>query len=99
MYNPEGSDSPNEFVELYNASTTDTVGLLNWTISDKYSTDDLTDSGYGLQLPPLGYAVILENDYDVLTGIYSNIIPPSAIAMIVSKTTRAVGVCIFLPPS
>ena len=75
MYNPAGSDSPNEFVELFNTSTSNTIDLSHWTISDKYSTDDLTDSGYGLQLPPSCYAVILEDDYDIPTGIYNSIIP------------------------
>ena len=41
MYNPMGSDSPNEFVELFNKSSTDYVDFANWTISDKYSTDNL----------------------------------------------------------
>jgi len=45
MYDLVGTDSPNEFVELYNTSSTNTLDLTNWTISDKYSTDDLTDAG------------------------------------------------------
>lgn len=45
IYDLDGLDSPNEFVELYNTSSTNTVDLTNWTISDKYNTDDLTDAG------------------------------------------------------
>ncbi len=79
MYDLDGADSPNEFVELYNTSSINTVDFSSWTISDKYSTDDLTDAGYGLQLPPLEYAVIFEGDYDIPTGIYNSIIPAGTI--------------------
>jgi len=79
MYDLVGSDSPNEFIELYNSSSTATVDLTSWTISDKNSTDDLIDTGDGLLLPPLGYALIFEGDYNFLTGIYSGIIPAGTI--------------------
>jgi len=53
MYDLDGSDSPNEFVELYNPSTTDTLNLDGWSIQDRSSTDELIESGYGLKIPPL----------------------------------------------
>ncbi len=81
MYDLDGADSPNEFVELYNSSSTNTVDLSNWTISDKHSTDDLTDTGNGLQLPPLEYAVIFEGDYDIPNGIYNGMIPVDALLL------------------
>jgi len=79
MYDLVGSDSPNEFIELYNPSSTATVDLTNWTISDKNSTDDLIDIGDGFLLPPLGYAVIFEGDHNLASGIYSGIIPAGTI--------------------
>lgn len=79
MYDLDGDDFPNEFIELFNTSTTDTINLSNWTISDKYDTDDFVDTGHGLQLLPLEYAVIFANNYDIPTGIYNNIIPSDTI--------------------
>ena len=37
MFNLEGGDSPNEFVELYNTGITQ-VDISNWIIADKLST-------------------------------------------------------------
>ena len=79
MYDPTGTDTIDEFVEIYNSSSTLSIDLTNWTISDKSSTDILKDFGYGLLLTPLNYAVIMDNDYVIASGTYKNIIPPSAI--------------------
>lgn len=79
MYDLDGTDTENEFVEIYNTSTSTTYDLTNWSISDKSSTDVLTDFGYGLVLQPLSYAVIMDDDYDIATGSYNSIIPPGAL--------------------
>jgi len=89
MYDLVGTDSPNEFIELYNTSSTNVVDLTNWKISDKYSTDDFTDTGDGFIIPPLGYAVILEGDYDIPTGIYNSIIP--AVAILIKVDDSSIG--------
>ena len=38
MFDLDGADSPNEFVEIYNYSDDDIV-FQNWLIADKFSTD------------------------------------------------------------
>ncbi|MFQ6612405.1 MAG: lamin tail domain-containing protein [Fidelibacterota bacterium] len=91
MYNLDGSDSPNEYVELYNLSTTDSADLSGWLISDKYSIDTIEDSGYGHKLPPGSYGVILEGDYPLGTGIYSNLIPGSTLLMKVDDSSIGNG--------
>ncbi|NHZ86824.1 MAG: hypothetical protein GWP19_13270, partial [Planctomycetia bacterium] len=75
MYDPDTKDS--EFVELFNTSN-NTVDLTGWTIGDEKDADLLKekDAGDGLKLKPLGYAVILEDDY---TGIYDSMIPSNAL--------------------
>ena len=78
MYNLEGSDSPNEFIELYNP-TTDTVDISGWRIRDKYSTDTIEDSSNGRKIPPKGYGLIMEGDYSLSHGIYT--IPANTIIM------------------
>jgi len=78
MYNLEGSDSPNEFIELYNP-TTETVDLTGWLIRDKFSTDTIEDSSSGRKIPPKGFGLIMEGDYPANAGIYS--IPAHTIIM------------------
>lgn len=58
MYDLVGTDSPNEFVELFNLSQTDTADLSGYRIKDKLSEDTLVDSGFGLRIPPQSYALI-----------------------------------------
>ena len=70
MFDLEGSDSPNEFVEIYNYSDDDIV-FQNWVLRDNYSTDELTPDGFGV-LPAGRFAIILEGDYD---GFYDQDFP------------------------
>ena len=44
MFDLEGSDSPNEFVEIYNYSDEDIV-FQNWVLIDNHSTDELIPDG------------------------------------------------------
>ena len=75
MYNLEGADSPNEFVELFNISHVETIDLSDWRIRDIYSEDTLEDLGFGLTIPPRNFALIMEVDYPIESGLYSFIIP------------------------
>ena len=90
MFDLEGSDSPNEFVEVYNSGT-DSVDLSYWQISDKFSTDELVDGGMGTIIPPERYALILEGDYDEATGIYLNLIPDSVLIVRVDDSSIGNG--------
>jgi len=91
MYDLEGTDSPNEFVELFNPSETDTLDLAGWSIQDRSSTDALIDSGYGLKIPPLSYGLILEGDYTFETGIYNSIIPENTVLIKVDDSSIGNG--------
>ncbi|MFQ6673513.1 MAG: lamin tail domain-containing protein [Fidelibacterota bacterium] len=81
MFDLEGTDSPNEFVEIFNLSTQDTIDLTGWKISDRSSLDDLVDAGMGTALSPRSYALILEGDYDFLWGLYASVIPDSVLVL------------------
>lgn len=75
----------NEFVELYNLSTTQTFDISNWKI--KYYTsapDIIVDAGFGTMLPPQSFAIIFENDYDIVNGIYSGLVPANALILKIS---------------
>ncbi len=80
MFNPVSGN--NEFIELYNTSETDSIDLVNFKI--KYYTsnpDVLLSTGNGTKLPPKGFAIIVEGDYDLANGIYKNLIPSSALIL------------------
>ncbi|WP_337866984.1 lamin tail domain-containing protein [Ignavibacterium sp.] len=75
----------NEFIELYNISTTESVDLTNWKIKYYTSANDLIiDAGFGTVLPPQTFAIIFENDYDLLNGIYSGLVPTNALVLKIS---------------
>ena len=72
MFNPQSGN--NEFIELYNPSTNDTVDLKNFRIKYYNSQpNNIISAGFGTKLLPKSYAVIFQNDYDLLGGIYNSI--------------------------
>jgi len=80
MFNPASGN--NEFVELYNTSETDSIDLANFKIKYYTSTaDGLISTGAGTKLAPKSFAVIFEGDYDLAAGIYSGIVPSSALKL------------------
>ena len=91
MYDLDGTDSPNEFVEIFNPSETDSLNMDGWIIRDRSSTDALIDSGFGLKIPPLSYGLIMEGDYSFETGIYNSIIPGNTVLIKVDDSSIGNG--------
>jgi len=89
MFDLDGSDSPNEFLELYNTSQTDSIDLSGWTVRDNYSLDELEDNGNGLILPPHGYGLIMEGDYSPGNGLYTALLPDRLI--LIKVDDKAIG--------
>ncbi len=80
MFDPQSANS--EFIELYNLSDTESIDLDSCKII--YSTskaDVITTAGFGTILQPKSFAVILEGDYDFVSGIYNDLIPPDALIL------------------
>ncbi len=84
MFDAEGSDYHDEFIELVNLSSRDTVDLKGWRISDSLYDDIITDAGYGLKLAPRQYAVILDGSYFANSTTYDHLIPDSALIVTIS---------------
>ena len=83
MFYPQ--TGPNEFIELYNYSETESININGFKI--KYYTsnpDVITDAGEGTILPPKSFAIILEGDYPFGSGIYDGLIPPEALVVKIS---------------
>jgi len=94
MYDLNGTDSPNEFVEIFNPSETDSLNMDGWIIRDRSSTDALIDSGFGLKIPPLSYGLIMEGDYSFETGIYNSIIPENTVLIKVDDSSIGNGLSV-----
>lgn len=80
MYNPQGSDSGREWVELYNEGASDVTmtagsGKGSWRINDGSNhtlTDPVSGTGRGsLTIPAGGYLVIANDPSDFSSGEYA----------------------------
>ncbi len=80
MFSPATGN--NEFIEIYNLSSTYSINLSDYKI--KYYTsaaDQIVGAGFGTTLSPNSYAIVFENDYDIASGIYNGIVPESALIL------------------
>lgn len=84
MFNPSGSEYYTEFIEIYNTSSTDTIDLNGWFISDSSEADQLEAIAQNLILPPLSYGLILDAGYFDNSEIYDAIIPDSALILTIN---------------
>ncbi len=80
MFSPTSGN--NEFIEMYNLSSTLSVDLNGYKIKYYTSTpDQIIDAGFGITLLPNSYAIIFENDYDLAAGIYNGLVPANALVL------------------
>ncbi|MBC8310691.1 MAG: lamin tail domain-containing protein, partial [Candidatus Marinimicrobia bacterium] len=87
MFDLEGSDSPNEFIELFNASNED-FEIESLKIADKFSIDDLSTDAINPIIKPQSYALIMEGDYN---GFYDEVIPEDVIILHVDDSSIGNG--------
>ena len=86
MFDLDGADSPNEFIELYNYSN-ENITFQNWLIADKFSTGEITPDGFTI-FPPNQFAVILEGDYN---GFYDTFFPADVLLIYVDDLSIGNG--------
>lgn len=91
MFNPAGPESSDEFVEILNLSTADSVDLRGYLLGDQDALDLLSFPGGQYYLRPGQYAVIFDSDYSMSQGSYSGIIPAEALVLAVSDKTLGSG--------
>jgi len=90
MFYPQSG--PNEFIELYNTSETESIDLNSYKIKYYTSTADvITDAGEGTILQPKSFAIVLENDYVIGSGIYDELIPNEALVVKITDNTFGGG--------
>ena len=91
MFDPSESENSDEFVELVNVSSVDTIDLRGWRLGDGSGEDGLKDAGNGLRLYPNQYAVVLDPDYFGQSTIYDALIPAEALVLTVEGNTLGGG--------
>lgn len=81
MFDLEGADYHDEFIEIYNLSESESVDLTGWYLSDSVNIDRIIDSDEGMLLAPSSYAVILDGSYFANSTLYDDIIPDSSLIL------------------
>ena len=91
MFNPEGSEQTDEFVEIIHAGDGGPVSLSGWTLGDGGSTDAIADAGCGFVLQPGQIGLILDPDYFKQSSLYNAIIPDGTMIFTISGSTFGQG--------
>jgi len=91
MFDPDGNENFDEFLEIYNASDTGTVDLQGWKIGDQNETDLLIAARTNALLAPQHYAIILDSGYFTNSGIYDELIPPEALILTIDDAALGSG--------
>ncbi len=91
MYNPRVNDNAYEFIEIFNASSTDTVSLFGWRIGDQAEVDSLISPDAFYRLAPQQFAVVLDPGYFLTTGIYDSLISSDALILTINDNTFGSG--------
>jgi len=85
MFNPSGSERTDEFVEIYNLSTADTIDVGGWLLSDSSGFNRIAGHSMGSRIPPQSYAMILVPNYYLQSNYYARQIPPACIQLTIDK--------------
>lgn len=86
MFDPEGPEAYDEFVEIYNLNPF-SVDLNGWRVGDSAAQDLLRDAGQGLMLQPQHYGIILDPGYFENSTSYDSLIPPEALVLTIDAAT------------
>ena len=85
MFNPEGNERYNEYVEIYKAGETETVDLNGWLLSDSSKFNIILPHQGHAQLKPHQYGLILGPNYFTESRSYDMFVPPDALLLTVNN--------------
>jgi hypothetical protein len=91
MFNPRGNENAYEFLEIYNASATDSISVAGWKIGDQTETDLLVSPDGLLKLAPGQFAVVLDPGYFETTALYDSLIPAQALILTIDDNSFGSG--------
>lgn len=87
MFNPAGNERYDEFIELYNLSTTDSIDLHGWLISDSSGWNRIMAGPSGRsRLAPQRYALLLVPGYFTNSTFYTGLIPEETLVLTIDKS-------------
>lgn len=91
MFAPLSGQS--EFVEVFNTSENDTIDLSGFQLKYLHTsnTDNIITYNNGLKLNPKNFAIVFEDDYDFINGIYNSLIPAEALILKIDNGSFASG--------
>ncbi len=108
MFNPQGNERYNEFIELYNSSRSETIDLNGWLIGDADRTSCLLAYNEHTLLAPGQFALVLVENYFINSTEYDNQIPQDCLILTINHSqigayglsnTRAETVFLYKPDS
>ena len=92
MFDPVGSESTDEFIEIYNRSPDKGIDLSGFSIGDQDRQESITFPDSIHSLLPGQYAVVFDRDYIESPQAYAGLIPPEArILSVDDKTLGSAG--------
>ena len=87
LYDVATNEYHDEFVEIYNLSSTDSVDIRGWQFSDSSSSERIIQTGDGYLIPPLGFAIILDGSYRENSDTYDSLIPEQTLVLTISDNS------------
>lgn len=91
MFDPIGSEYYDEFIEIQNRSSRDTIDLSGWRVGDEKSLDLIKDAGFGLRLGPGQFGIILDSGYFTHSTTYDSLIPSDALILTIADKAFGSG--------
>jgi len=91
MFDPIGSEYYDEFIEIQNRSLRDTITLSGWRVGDEKSLDLIKDAGFGLELAPGQFGIILDSGYFRHSTTYDSLIPADALILTIADKSFGSG--------
>jgi len=91
MYDPAENENYYEFIEIYNLSSTDSINLSGWSVSDGSDSDLIIEVEQGLIIAPLQFAILLDPGYFDNDPVYAILIPQEALVLTINNSTFGSG--------
>ena len=87
MFDPIGNENYDEFIEIYNLSSTDSIDLAGWQICDGSGIDNIICHEKGTKLAPQQFGLILDSGYFENSNQYQGLIPDKVLILTIDNKT------------
>lgn len=87
MFDPSGNENYDEFIEIFNTSSTDSIDLGGWQINDGSGSDFIIPYQSNTKLAPHQFGLILDPGYFENSSHYDDLIPETALLLTIDNNT------------